>query len=375
MKHRRGCSIGFGGFRCWGLRARQLAGRAAVGTIGLCLLAACVGCAGANWPRQAGIVPDPQAERKQQVVRQFDQKRDRAEFEAAWSAWQRGDIDGAAQSLHSLLSRNPQHRDALLLMIDVAVAANRPQQALRYAQTARDSFPDDAELQYAVATVLDYANRQAEALPCYDRAARLDPDNEVYTVAYHAAREALMGRSPVPSAASAQTGAASPDRPNTAPSGARGNNSCVGDGYTAGEEVAELMRRAEDALRTGQPELALALFGEAARRADDPQTVIRAATAALRYDYPDLALELLEPAAARFSDCAALHCVLGVARYRLGDYRSSQVALRQALSLDNSSALAYFLMGCTLRKLGQFQQAEAHFRQAAVLEPGYAGRQ
>ncbi len=45
--------------------------------------------------------------------------------------------------------------------------------------------------------------------------------------------------------------------------------------------------------------------------------------------------------------------MLGAAYYRTGDYKSSQVALQQALSLDKSSALSYLLMGCTLAKLGQ----------------------
>ncbi|MCL6554692.1 MAG: hypothetical protein K6W08_16465, partial [Firmicutes bacterium] len=68
-----------------------------------------MGCAAINGAGQNGFLPDPQAQRKQQVARQFDEKRDRAEFEAACSAWQRGDLDGAQQSLEALLQRNAQH--------------------------------------------------------------------------------------------------------------------------------------------------------------------------------------------------------------------------------------------------------------------------
>jgi len=80
------------------------------------------------------------------------------------------------------------------------------------------------------------------------------------------------------------------------------------------------------------------------------------------------------PAAKHFSKSAAIYRMLGVAYYRLGDFKSSQVALQQALSLDKSSALSYFLMGCTLAKLGQAEPAEAHFQQAKALDPRYTVR-
>lgn len=131
---------------------------------------------------------------------------------------------------------------------------------------------------------------------------------------------------------------------------------------------------------------------------NNPQIPIAAATAALRENQPQLAIELLGPALPdSFSASGSRHgrrtrstrrepgakgrCptgapqayrVLAVAYYRLGDYRSSQVALQKALSLDNASALSYLLMGCTLAKLGQFESAEAHFRQARAINPRYA---
>jgi len=118
----------------------------------------------------------------------------------------------------------------------------------------------------------------------------------------------------------------------------------------------------------------------AAIRPNDPQIPIAAAMAALRADCPEVAVELLRPAggtgvtpvAGRAA--AQLYRILGVAYYRLEDYQSSEVALRQALSLDKSSALSYLLMGCTLSKLGQFESAEAHLRQARTINPRYSVR-
>jgi Flp pilus assembly protein TadD len=106
----------------------------------------------------------------------------------------------------------------------------------------------------------------------------------------------------------------------------------------------------------------------------DPQIPIAAAVSALRRNQPDVAVALLEPSLKRFAESAALRRILGAAYYRLGDYESSQVVLQQALSLDKSSALSYFLMGCTLAKLGQTAAAETHFRQARRLDARYGIR-
>ena len=107
---------------------------------------------------------------------------------------------------------------------------------------------------------------------------------------------------------------------------------------------------------------------------NDPQIPISAATAALRNNRPALALELLTTAQRQFPDSAAVYRILGVAHYRMGSYESSQVALQQALSLDNSAAVTYFLLGCTQAKLGQLESADANFRQARAIDPTYSMR-
>jgi tetratricopeptide (TPR) repeat protein len=72
-----------------------------------------------------------------------------------------------------------------------------------------------------------------------------------------------------------------------------------------------------------------------------------------------------------FPRSAHLYQALAVAYYRRGDYASSQVAAQQALSLDNSSALSYFLVGSALARLGRAEAAEVHLRQARRLDPRF----
>jgi Tfp pilus assembly protein PilF len=105
---------------------------------------------------------------------------------------------------------------------------------------------------------------------------------------------------------------------------------------------------------------------------DDPQIPISATVAALEANQPETAASIARLGIAFHPSCAGLHLNLGAALYRNGKYPSSQVALQQALSLDNTSALAYFLMGCVSEKLGDAEAAESHFRRAAELDPNLA---
>jgi tetratricopeptide (TPR) repeat protein len=151
-----------------------------------------------------------------------------------------------------------------------------------------------------------------------------------------------------------------------------------GDSYAHAESAVsaeELLNEGQRALSAGSIDAARIAFHKAAAyQPNNPQITIVAAGAALRTNHPEMAVELLVPAAKHFSKSAAIYRMLGVAYYRLGDFRSSQVALQQALSLDKSSGLSYFLMGSTLAKLGQAEAADAHFQQAQALDSRYTVR-
>jgi tetratricopeptide (TPR) repeat protein len=142
----------------------------------------------------------------------------------------------------------------------------------------------------------------------------------------------------------------------------------------AGSAAAEdLLRQGAEALSAGKTDVATAFFREAAAsRPHDPQIPISAAVAALRQNHPEAAVDLLEAAAGRFPTSAAVYRALGTACYRRTDYRAAQSALRQALLLDKANPLSYFIMGCTLVKLGQQPAADECFRQARLLDPKYA---
>lgn len=148
---------------------------------------------------------------------------------------------------------------------------------------------------------------------------------------------------------------------------------------TAGADAAQAARiraalgRAETALAAARCDDALAALREArAVRPDNPQIPVSTAVTLLRAEQAELALRLLREAAGHFPDSAPFQRTLGAACYAQGDYRPAQVALERAVSLDKSHALSYFLLGCSLAKLGQPDAAAANFRQARLIDARYA---
>lgn len=284
------------------------------------LWAAVVGCAALKMPdKPAESITDKRQNRNEAAVREFGEKQDFAEFQAALAQWNQGDVDGCEEGLQELLGRNPDHHDAWTLLTNV----------LLLRETSRDSLQPAALTQDVPRRIV----KPASSLASWETA-----------------------------------GEESPSRVDNATDSATAPKVDV---------PAETSVSADGADRTGcSPETAAGCFREAASiRPNDPRIPISAAVSALQTNQPELAVELLDEAHERFADSAQILRILGTAHYRLGDFESSQVALQQALSLDKSSGLTYFLLGCTLAKLGQSDLAEEHFRQARTLDPKYAARQ
>ncbi|MBN2477615.1 MAG: tetratricopeptide repeat protein [Pirellulales bacterium] len=338
------------------------------------LLTLACGCASLDLPgKPAESITHKRQQRSEQTAQEVATQRDFAEFQAAAEQWNRHDVRGCRQRLQQLLKRNPRHRDASLLMTEMALAEGRPQVALRHVQQALAAHPDDAEVLYTMGLVLDASGQCGGALGYYQRAAQRAPGNELYALGFRSALEAA--RPSGPADASPSVVADGMRRPASGPAmrglGPIGSDHSEPAAYAEVVDGAEsaghaalpdtddsqaagaLLQQGATALAEGAPPRALELFQQAvAACQDNPQIPISAAIEALRHNQPDLAVALLEPSRERFSHSARIYRTLGVAHYRRGDYRSSQLALQQALSLDKSSELTYALLRCTLAKLG-----------------------
>ncbi len=139
--------------------------------------------------------------------------------------------------------------------------------------------------------------------------------------------------------------------------------------------TAAVMQVAAWAFATGDDDRAVAqliTFAGDGRRSEEQ--LQQAAALALRSDALPLAVQLAGDALQRYPRSAGLYRIRGAAEYRLGDYQSAQSSLRQAVSLDNSHPLAYFLLGLTCERLGESNEAAQHLQQAAAIDPRYARR-
>lgn len=298
-----------------------------------------------NLDKDNKLSDEQRLRRRTQITQKVTRNRDAADLLSARNHCDEGNLDEAREILARILERSPERVDARLLLAEVEIAAERPKEAVRLAEEVLKKQPNDAPAHYTLALALDAAGDARLAAEHFRQAAQLDARNEVYAASYQAAE-------------------------------ATGNNDSAGRNEQIDrEELRELLAPLEQALATADGAAAWKVYQAArARHAKQESLPVAAAVLSLRHNQPELAVRILSEAARQFPKSAAVERNLGAAHFRLGDYKSSQVALQQAIALDKSCALTYFLMGCTLAKLGQEQSAEDYLRQAQVLDPRYSVR-
>jgi len=382
----------------------------AVPLLGL-LTAGLLGCAASRLTGRAAPTPVPRPPRDETAIRQFEQARQLAEFEAARACWRRGDGPGCQGRLEHLLARCPEHKDGRLLMAEMLSATGRAPEAAAHLRRLIAMHPDNARAQYALGRLSETQGQLATAVACYERAARLQPDNQQYVASYR--RAVIAAGNPTAASvrvdppASSSGGvsepattaavfppspAARPDRTAapasfTSPVGPPGDDqqgtelepagpidaatrSPVSAGPVLPEAIASRVRRGGESLSAGDSEGAMRQFRAAiAARPEDPAAAVAAACVALEHNRPELAIELLGQTTGTWRNSTAVCQTLATAYYRRGEYEAARAILQHALTLDCSSALTHYLMGCTLIKLGERDGAESHLREAERLKP------
>lgn len=331
-----------------------------------------------SWWHKLGNLRDPNSagvkrERNQkEISKHFNSNRDAAELKVAVTRYEEGNPIGATEVLLPLLKRNPDNREARLLLAEAYIAQNKPDDARKQVDYVLQKDPDDSHAQYTMGLVHDAAGNSQKAAEHYGRAMQLEPDSEVYAVSYETATRQtgrdIQGEPKLLSSDAKR----SAEKPLSSRSADR-NGSSVQAENDDRDAANERLAAAETALRASDLNAACREMQEAGKLAPhDPQISISAAVCALRYNHTELAVRILTTGVKRFPRSAAMYRTLGTAYYRRKEYAEAQTALQQAASLDNSCALSYFLLGCTLTKLGQSDAAETQFRLAQALDPRYA---
>ena len=125
------------------------------------------------------------------MVASYDKQRDAVQLAAAKSRLIQGDERGGIAALQQLLSRNPHHREARLLLAESCLAQGTSEVVLEDIQSLAAQDSRDARSQHTLAMLLDAVGRRSEALHYYQRAAALDPKNDLFAASYQAAVASL----------------------------------------------------------------------------------------------------------------------------------------------------------------------------------------
>lgn len=143
------------------------------------LLLVASGCAG--WPKRMdsrGQAPYRE-QRAEDVIRDFEQRRDEAQYQAAIDRWRQGDATRAEAQLAALVARRPDFEEARLRLAEILWARNEmsAEQHFRAVVAGREA---SAEAHHGLGLMLDATGRREEALRHWQRAAALEPAHEAY---------------------------------------------------------------------------------------------------------------------------------------------------------------------------------------------------
>ena len=292
------------------------------------------------------------------------------------------------RALGKFLAKEPRHIEAGILQAEVDLENGRDAAARDRMERMVIRYPNDAQVRRACGLVYQAIGAEERAAECLARADALERGdaNDSATIVPAAYETDLEEAAPAASSSvdivavsDEETLTAAPVvleaeelRPTEAEVETPSEVKAV---LTAELNSQQYFDRGVAELGLNQVEAAKASF-EAAIAADSENTRLRtdAALQSLQSEQPELARTIAREGARKFPQSAGLHRLHGMAALRLGHNQEAEAALRQALSLDNSQALTYFLLGSVLDRLGKSDSAQWHLRQAAKLDGRYAVR-
>lgn len=127
-------------------------------------------------------------QRKDEVIAQFETRRNDAQYKAAVQSWERGDKAGCHIALEQLLFRAPDHQAARMLFADLLVADGKLERARKELTQVLQQAPHHAPAHHAMGLVLESMQQSRGAVTHYERAVELEPNNELFQMTLEAAQ-------------------------------------------------------------------------------------------------------------------------------------------------------------------------------------------
>lgn len=271
--------------------------------------------------------------RQDAVIKDFEIRRNQAQFMAAEAARSRDDDDNCRTNLESILHRDPQYRDALLLLAELELERADAFAAIELLQRADIGNTNDAEVQYRLGVALEAAGRHVESVERLQAAVKLEPADRRFADAL-----ARAGGAPI------ATDEASPvPEPVTPPSTAVAEDAAPTNIAPAVEPATsqpEELRQAEQALSAGRRQEARDLLAQLL--AADPRHIdanILQAEIELEDGAADAACERIELLVIRHPDSPQVRRACGLVYEATGQTERAQALFAQADTLEQNGEL------------------------------------
>jgi len=138
------------------------------------------GCAGLKSRVASDAVGPQRAARREEAVREFEQRRDVAQLQAALDRWQQQDFAQAEALTTALVTRRPDFAEARLRLGEMLLSRGEAAAAETHLRAALKAEPQRADVHHCLGLALAAAGRSEEARTHFAGAAQLEPDNEIY---------------------------------------------------------------------------------------------------------------------------------------------------------------------------------------------------
>lgn len=130
-------------------------------------------------------------DREENAVGQFERTRDNALYQTALARWRDGDAAACESMLVRLLQLNDEHREARLMLADLYASTGKPKAAAQHLRLLIERNSDDAQAHHSLGMLLATTGTPNEALDHLQKAAALEPENELYSLSYDDAKADL----------------------------------------------------------------------------------------------------------------------------------------------------------------------------------------
>lgn len=156
----------------------------------LLLLVASLGCQAAQkfkLPKNEEVAR--REAREAEATRRFEQRRQAIQMEVAVDAWKAGNLDRCEEVLVRLVDLDPENCRARLMLAELYLLRDQPEQSSEQMQRLTEKFPDHAHVWHMLGLAEEAQGNQQAALASYEKALQLEPENELLQASYTAAVE------------------------------------------------------------------------------------------------------------------------------------------------------------------------------------------